>query len=529
MADLQELQARLIQAFNRNDWPRVQQLAAQLQPLTPADAMAPYMAGIAHMQLGQLPQAADLLRQATELEPRRADFIAQYSKALGMMRYLQEARAQADRAMALGPSDPMTLDTLGVTYVQAHAHEEAIEAFRRQVALVPNLPLARFRLAFSLTAMGDAEDADRELEACIRIDPRFWPAHLSLAKLKRQTQESNHIERLTSLLARYGNVPEAQKYLNMALAKECEDLGDYANAFEHYRLGNAVGRERRRDSSRRDRDIFERLMESFPEANEQQPSSDLGQQVIFVIGMPRTGTTLIDRILSSHPQVQSGGELQVFAPIVQRLSRSGVPVLTDPALPALVQGFDWRQLGESYLAATQAYAEKAPRFIDKMPLNYLYAGFIARALPAAKIVCLRRDPMDACLGTFRHLFEEYGSSFYDYSFDVMDAARYYVGFDRLIAHWKRAFPGRIHEVQYEALVSSQEETTRALIDFCGLPWDDACLQPERNVAPVNTPNAWQVRAPVYRGALGRWKNYAQQLREVQEFFVEEGVFPEVQG
>jgi tetratricopeptide (TPR) repeat protein len=527
MANLPELQAQLIQAFNRNDWPRVQQLAAQLQPLTPADAMAPFMAGVAHMQLGHLPQAADLLRQATELEPRRADFIAQYSKALGMMRYLKEARAQADRAMALGPSDPMTLDTLGVTYVQAHAHQEAIDAFRRQVALAPNLPLARFRLAYSLSAMGDAEAADRELEACIRIDPRFWAAHLSLAKLKRQTQQSNHIERLTALLARYGNVSEAQKYLNMALAKEREDLGDYASAFEHYRLGNAVGRERRRDSSKRDREIFERLMESFPTTNEPSRSDDLGHQAIFVIGMPRTGTTLMDRILSSHPDVQSAGELQVFPPLVQRLSGSHLPVLADPSLPALVRGFDWRRLGADYLSATQPYAERALRFIDKMPLNYLYAGFIARALPGAKIVCLRRDPMDACVGTFRHLFEEYGSSFYDYSFDVMDTAHYYVGFDRLIAHWKQAFPGRIHEVQYEALVSSQEETTRALIDFCGLPWDDACLQPERNMAPVNTPNAWQVRAPVYRGALGRWKHYVPQLREVHEFFAEAGVLSDV--
>jgi tetratricopeptide (TPR) repeat protein len=518
-----DLQGRLIHAFNRHDWPEVRQLALQLLPRTPKDAMAPFMAGVAHMELQELPRAAEFLRRATELEPRRPDFMAQYAKSLALMGYLREARAAADKAVALKPADPFTFDTLGVVYSQAHAHEQAIEVFRRQVAMAPNLPPARFHLAYSLSAMGDAEGAERELEACIGIDPCYWTAHLSLAKLRRQTPEHNHVERLRSLLTRYANHPGAQTYLNMALAKEYEDLDDYANAFEHYRSGNAVGREKRRDSARRDQEIFDRLIESFPAGAEQAGTGDLGHQVIFVIGMPRTGTTLLDRILSSHPEVKSAGELQIFPPSVQRVSGSTMPVLLDPQLPTRVRDFDWQQLACSYLEATRPYAQRTPRFIDKMPHNFLYAGFIARALPGAKLVCLRRDPMDACVGTFRHLFEQYGSSFYDYSFDLLDTGRYYLGFDRLMAHWQHVFPGRILEVQYETLIESQEASTRQLLDFCGLPWNDACLHPEQNAAPVNTPNAWQVRAPVYRGALGRWKNYAPQLAELQDLLAASGV------
>jgi tetratricopeptide (TPR) repeat protein len=517
-----DLQGRLIHAFNRHDWPQTRQLAMQLLPLTPGDAMAPFMAGIAHLEMGLLPQAADYLRQATEIEPRRADFLAPYAKSLALMGQLREAHAAANKALALSPPDPFTLDTLGVIFSQVNAHEQALEVFRRVVAMTPNAPSARFSLAYSLSAMGDTEGCERELEACIRIDPTFWRAHHSLATLRRQTAEKNHVERLSALLARYASHPVAQTYLNMALAKEYEDLGDYPHAFEHYRKGNAVGQERRRDSVRRDQDIFQRLMQSFPAGSMQEATGDSGHQVIFVIGMPRTGTTLLDRILSSHTQVRSAGELQIFPPAVQRVSGSTMPALLDPQLPARVSHFDWPQLAAEYLAGTRSYADNTPRFIDKMPHNFLYAGFIAKALHGAKIVCLRRDPMETCLSTFRHLFEE-GSSFYDYSFDLLDTGRYYLGFDRLMAHWQRVLPGRIHEVSYEALIESQEATTRQLLNFCELPWDDACLQPERNAAPVNTPNAWQVREPVYRSALGRWKNYESQLRDLRELLAESGV------
>ncbi|WP_188796654.1 tetratricopeptide repeat-containing sulfotransferase family protein [Dyella nitratireducens] len=520
MTALPDLQARLIHAFNRNEWPRVLQLAGELQPLAPRDAMAPFMAGVAYMQLQQPQKSVDLLQVATTLEPNRADFAAQYAKALALTRRLQEARLVADRAMTLGPGDPMTLDTLGVVYSQAHAHEQSVSAFRRLVTMVPNHPQARFNLAYALTAMGDEAAAEQELEHCVRIDPGYGIAHLNLAQLRRQTAERNHVERLRALLPRYPNQPAAQLYLNMALAKEFDDLGDYASAFEHYRRGKSVGRERRVQSVQRDEAIFQRLQASFSSAPAGQ--GEAGDGPIFVIGMPRTGTTLLDRILSSHPDVYSAGELQDFPATLQRQYGGNVPLLLDPSLPARAQHIDWRQLGADYLAATRPHAEHAKHFIDKLPHNFLYAGFIASALPDAKIICLRRHPLDTCLGNFRHLFEQ-ETSYYDYSFDLLDTGRYYVGFDRLMAHWRRVFPGRIFEVRYEDLVAEQEATVRELLAFCGLPWDDACLQSERNVAPVNTPNAWQVRAPVYRDAVGRWKRYEAQLGELRKLLEQAGV------
>lgn len=520
MTALPDLQARLIHAFNRNEWPRVLQLAGELQPLVPQDAMAPFMAGIAHMQLQELPNAVEMLQVATMLEPQRADFLAQYAKALALTRRFQEARSAADRAIAIGQADPMTLDTLGVVYSQSHAYEQSVAAFRRLVTLVPNHPKARFNLAYALIATGDESAAEQELEQCIRLDPGFWIAHLHLAQLRKQTVENNHVERLRALVQRHPNQPGAQLYLNIALAKEYDDLGEHVAAFQHYRRGKSVGRERRIHSVARDEAIFQRLHASFPTA----PAAvgEAWGAPIFVIGMPRTGTTLLDRMLSRHPDVYSAGELQDFPATLQRQYGGDVPLLLDPSLPARVQGIDWQQLGANYLASTMPHAEHAKHFIDKLPHNFLYAGFIASALPKAKIICLRRHPLDTCLGNFRHLFEQ-ETSYYDYSFDLLDIGRYYVGFDRLMAHWCRVFPGRILEIRYEDLVTEQEPSVHRLLQFCGLPWDDACLQSERNAAPVNTPNAWQVRAPVYRDAMGRWTKYAAQLSELRALLEQAGI------
>ena len=192
-----------------------------------------------------------------------------------------------------------------------------------------------------------------------------------------------------------------------------------------------------------------------------------------------------------------------------------MPFLFDPEIIARAHDINWKQLGAAYLSSTRPATAHKTHFVDKMPHNFLNAGFIAHALPNAKIICLRRDPLDTCLSNFRNLFEG-ESSYYEYSFDLLDTGRYYILFDRLMRHWQRVFPGRILEMQYETLVASQEVSIRRLLDFCGLSWNDACLHSENNPAPVNTPNAWQVRAPIYQTSVQRWKKYESQLSELKD-------------
>ena len=525
MIDSTRAYTKLVAAFNQNDWPRVQQRAVQLLTIAPDDARVHFMVGIACMQtqqVQQMPKALEHLLKATHLEPRRADYVAQYAKALAQARRLREARLVADRAMTLSPGDAMTLDTLGMVYRQANALMQSANAFRRAVALSPEHAIAHLNLAYALNALGDTEGAEQELEACIRLEPRHWYAHLLLAQLQRQTVGHNHIVRMHELLERHGDDPGAQLLLNIALGKECDDLADYPAAFRHYTLGKAAGRRMRPYAFARDEAMFDALVRAFPAAEGETATGDPTREPIFIIGLPRTGTTLLDRVISSHPDVCSAGELQNFPTLLQRASGCPTALLGEADIAAHTRHIDWQQLGASYLASTRPATGETPRFIDKMPHNFLYAGFIARALPNAKIVCLRRDPQDTCIGNFRHLFE-LESGFYDYSFDLDDIGRYYIQFDRLMAHWRQVLPGRIHEVKYESLVGNTEAAARELLAFCELPWDDACLRSESNPAPVGTPNAWQVRAPIYQRAIGHWRHYEPQLRDLRRLLAGAGI------
>lgn len=504
------LAEQAIAAFNRRDWQRARELALQAMAQAPGQASGMhYIGGIACLELLQVPQATELLRQAVRLHPTRADFAAQLARALTMARLSREALAAADQALALAPDDPMTLDTLGVVYTQANAHDKAATVFRRAVARVPTAAHYRFNLATALVSVGELAAAEQELEACIELAPNFWKAHYTLANLRRQDAGSHHLERLQQLLRQAGLDPAAQLYLNLALAKEHEDLGNYTPAFDHLTRGKAAGRTGRSYTLRRDQALFEALVRAFPEplaGDEGDPS----EAPIFVLGMPRSGTTLVDRILSSHPQVYSAGELENFGVTLKRLSGSRSPHLLDPDTIGRARAVDGRRLGADYLASTRPATAVKPRFVDKLPHNFLYAGFIARAFPHARIICLRRDPMDTCLSNFRQLFAQ-SSPYYDYSFDLLDTGGYYVLFDRLMAHWKRVLPGRILEVQYESLVEDQEGGTRRLLEYCGLPWHEDCLRFEHNPAPVATASAVQVRAPINRSSIGRWEKYGTQL------------------
>jgi tetratricopeptide (TPR) repeat protein len=520
----QDLDA-LIAAFNRRAWPEAQRMAAQMLERAPSTqpAMVHYVAGVADMELQRMPAALQHLREATRLQPDSADFAVQYAKALSLVRHARDARIQADRARALDPRDPVTLDTLGIVYMRLGLHDAAADLFTRATALVPTVPLYHYNLAQALVAAGRIEEAEQASEACLALDPGFWRAHFGLAQLRRQTPESNHIDRLRSLLATLPNGAEgaAPLCLHMALAKELEDLREYPAALDHLVAGKRAGGVHRRYSARQDEEIFEALMERFA-APATPVEGFASEEPIFIIGMPRTGTTLVERIISSHPAVHSAGELMNFGMALKFLAKSPSSRIIDADIIRRTTSIDMKLLGQTYLASTRPATGRLPRFVDKLPHNFLHAGFIAQALPKARIICLRRHPMDTCLSNFRQLFAP-ESPYFDYSFDLLDTGRYFIQFDRLMKHWHTIFPGRILDVQYEQLVENQESCSRQLIEFCGLPWDPACLRFHENSSSVATASAVQVRSPMYRSALQRWKAYGEALDPLREILTAAGI------
>jgi tetratricopeptide (TPR) repeat protein len=513
--------AASVAALNAGDWRGAQHLAMHLLREIPPHGGVYFVAGVAALQLQQMPLAMECLQRATRLSPGRADYLAQLARAFSQARMSTEALRTADQAEALGPTDAMTLDTLGVVYSQGNTYAKAAEMFRRTVASEPQQANFRFNHATSLVFIGALSEAEEELEACLALDPGFWKAHLTLSQLRRQTPDANHVDRLKERLSTAAPDPAAGLYLHLALSKELEDLGDHDQAFEHLVAGKAAGRSTRDYDIRRDEELFAAIRANAPVPGSAGTGFE-SHEPIFVFGMPRSGTTLVERILSSHPDVQSAGELQNFGVDLKRASGSQTSQVIDVDMLQRARQLDWRQLGMRYIEGTRPLTGAKPRFIDKLTHNFLYAGHIAAALPNARIICLRRDPMDTCLSNFRQLFAM-TSPYYDYSFDLLDTGRYYILFDRLMTFWRERLPGRILEVEYEALVEHQEAGTRQLLDFCDLSWDDACLRFEENEAPVGTASAVQVRSKMYRSSMKRWKRYERQLAGLREVLANAGI------
>jgi len=522
MTDPAKLYAELVAAFSAGRWHEAQALTTTLLPLAPRHAGVYGIAGVVSMELQQTSQAEEYLRRATELDPARADFATLHAKALAMLGLWNATLMAADKSLALSSGDPVTLDALGIIYAKAQAHAQAVSAFARAVDLLPENASLRFNLATSLIAIGDVDAAESELQKVVSLDPVYWPAHLALSQIRRQTPDRNHVDLLQSLVTQYPHDIEASIHLNMALAKEYEDLAEYPQAFDHLVRGNAAVNSTRPYSQERDVALFDALMHAFPSS---QPitAGYPTDEPIFIVGMPRSGTTLAERIISSHPAVYAAGELQNFAMALQRASGQRAPLMHSPEnIAKAVATIDWYQLGSDYLSSARLVSRPEPRFVDKLPHNFLYLGFIAKALPKAKIICLRRDAMDTCLSNFRQLFDR-STSVFDYSSSLLDSGRYYLLFERLMAHWQQVIPGRILDVHYEDLVNQQEPTSRQMLDFCGLPWNDNCLHFESNPAPVATFSALQVRSPMYKSSLMRWMNYEAQMSELKGLLLDGGI------
>lgn len=506
--------------INAGQYPAAGERCRQWLALSPEDTDAHFLAGVVSLEQRQVERALVHLKQAVALDEGRAPAWVQLARALSLLRRTAESMQAADRAFTLQPADGLSLDTLGVIYSRANRHDRAAELFRSAAALAPDNAGYQFNLASALKFLGDFDGAEAAYEACLRAEPEYWKAYPPLSQLRKQTADRNHQARYEAMLPRARSV-DAQLQLRMALAKECEDLGEPRTAFAHLVAGKSAKRAQLGYDSADDAALFSAIQQHVEHHRLAGIGSDQ-REPIFVIGMPRTGTTLVERILSSHSQVHSAGELQNLGLTLKRASGSRTPRLLDAETLAGLRDADARAIGETYVASTRPGTGHTPRFVDKMPLNFLYAGFIAQALPKAKIVCLRRHPLDTCLSNFRQLFA-LNFSYYNYSYDLLDTGRYYLLFDQLMKFWQQRFPGSMLEVQYESLVSDPEAETRRLLEWCELPWEDACLRFEHNAAPVSTASAVQVRQPIYRSSVSRWKQLETELEPLRQLLLVGGV------
>jgi tetratricopeptide (TPR) repeat protein len=505
------LEGRARAALKRGDLSAAVTAARALTVASPEDPTGFFLLGMAAAEAGEISKAIPLVEAAVERGPQ-AEHLAQLARLRILLRRDGPAGDAARAAITLSPNDGLTLDTIGCVLARLGDHEASIIPFAAAVAAEPDNLDYRYNLAAAQGFVGQVEAARAHYETILAQDPGNARVHYALAILSRQTIHDNHVPRLETALAE-ARKPADRLRIHYALAKELEDVGDASKAFRHLSAANAAQKKAIGYDFAQDAAIFDAIEARFGTnaASLANGAGNADAAPIFIVGMPRTGTTLVDRILSSHHEVGSAGELQAMPLAVKQLADTPSRVVIDPATVAASGDVDPAAIGDAYLARAGHHRPQGKgRFTDKLPANFLYVGHIARALPNARIVCLRRNPMDTIWSNYKNLFASQ-SAYYAYSYDLMDIAHYYVRFDRLMALWESLWPGRVLQLSYEALVADQEGQTRRLLDHCGLAWDEACLSFHENIAAVATPSAAQVRRPLNADSVGKWRAHEEAL------------------
>ena len=451
-------------------------------------------------------RAAELVAKALSLDPGQPSWHAQ----LGRLRIAQHdpgaALLLARQGLALEPDDALTLDTLGVVLSRAGAHDEAVTPFRQAVVKDPGKSAYWYNLAAAEQFVGRFDEAAAAYRRALALDPGHYKALSALTEVAPEGITADEIQAMNAALERTDLTADEELHLCHAAARLHERAGRIAEAMHAL----ARGKHRKRATlQRRDGDdaaLFDVVTRTctagFSGARDGFPTAE----PLFIVGMPRSGTTLVERILSSHPEVSSAGELMHFSLAVKRAARTPSSRVLDAETIAAAPTLDWTAIGRSYLESTRPRTGTTRHFIDKMPLNFLYAGMIRRALPQARIICVRRGAADTVLSNYRQLFAT-SFSYYDYAYDLVDTANYVAGFHALTGHWRATLGEGYLEVVYEDVVADLEGQARRLLEFCRLPWDAACLDFHRNAAPVATASSVQVRNPIYSSSVGRWRKY----------------------
>ncbi|HEY5647086.1 MAG TPA: sulfotransferase, partial [Pseudomonadales bacterium] len=398
--------------------------------------------------------------------------------------------------------------------------ESAHQWLERALSLAPGDPGVLYDLATAEYHLNRPDDAEAHIAALLDKMPFHGGALHLRAALRTQHAESNHVADLRRRLAEGPKHPRFVAEAQYALAKELEDLEEYDQSDLALDEGARAFRSTLRYDSDSELEGHEAIRSAFTkEAFDRLASGFPDEQPVFIVGMPRTGTTLVERILSAHSRMVSIGEFTEFPRLYGiRLQNE---VAKNPGVPPVEASLriDFAELGRSYCRAARELAGDAPGFVDKLPYNFLYCGYLLAALPNARIIHLTRDPLDTCYAVYKTLF----FNAYAFSYDLEELASYYLSYRRHMAHWHQVLPGRILDVSYESLVREPEAEVRRLLDWCELPWEPSVLEFHRQEAPSMTASAMQVRQPVHTDSIGSWRRAEARFAPLRARFEAAGI------
>ncbi len=477
---------------------------------------------LAEAYAGDSERASDieaLLRRVTALAPAHVSAWV----LLGSLLHENERPAEAiecyRHAVDLEPGNAVAWAGLGANYAQISDMDRSAAAYARSLELDPVRPGIHMSHAHALKSLGRQEEALREYRTAIAQKPEFGEAYWSMANLKVFRFEPADVAAMEAQLEREDLPESTVVHFHFALGKAYEDAGDYDRAWEHYHCGNL----RQRPLVYHDPVGFESRHEKIAEIFSREFIASHGaagfesDAPIFIVGLPRSGSTLIEQILASHSQVEGTQELPVLGEIAVATGRYRRDRAEFPETLRLLRDQDFRAYGRQYIDETRIYrATQRPRFTDKLPNNFSFVGFAHLILPNARIINARRHPLDSCLGNYKQLFGK-GQNF---TYDVHELGLYYRQYHETMKHWHRVLPGKVLDVHYEEMVGDFEAQVRRILAHCGLPFEEACLRFHETERAVRTASSEQVRQPLYTRALGTWRRYQRHLGAWQEEFAD---------
>lgn len=500
-----DLRRAILTAIRRRDLTTADDLCAKLEQLLPEEPDAFGFRARISQQRADYIASANWANKALGFAPHRQDLQLVSAEAKIFIGDIAGTIADLEAIQQSTPKNPEITRQLSTLFSQLQRHDAAYDCAKATLSLAPDSVPSLYLMASASIAVGKLDEAEKLINQIIRKVPEESDIFYNLSTLRKQAKDRNHVEQLTRILSSIPQDDPRVTSIAYALGKEYEDLGQHSEAFDHYDLGAKARHRRLNYDVKGDEAVADRIIQTFSKDWWQEhPAGDSQHAPIFVLGLPRSGTTLIDRILSAHSKVASLGEVNDVAYAV---TRAGFPANDKLDLISHSATSDMSQLGNEIGIAFSGYGENVPHLLDKTPGNYLYLGLIAKSLPQAKLVHVHRHPMASGFAVYKALFR----MGYPFSYNLTSLARYYAAYHRMMAHWRTLFPDRILDVRYEDLVDDQEKLSRLIISHIGLNWEEACLDFHKNKAPTATASAAQVRQPLYSTSRDLWRVHEERL------------------
>jgi tetratricopeptide (TPR) repeat protein len=467
------------------------------------------------VKLGILDDAEFILESAVTFDPDNVEVRIDYLRALRKRQKFADALKQAAWLLNKDNNNPRFQSLYAIEAMQTGDYESAIDYFDRALEQVPNDPGVLTSKGHALKTWGKQADAIEAYRKAVAAKPSHGDAWYSLANLKIFEFTDGEVDQMTRLVEGDELMPNDQTNLFFALGKAFEDRKNFELSFDNYVRGNRIKKAQSKyDADKMQEEFLEQESIVTPELIERNKQAGcMALDPIFIVGLPRAGSTLLEQILSSHSQVDGTLELPNVISLAHRLRRgkrlSGENLY--PSILAELSPSQYREYGEAYIEDTRIHRQSAPFFIDKMPNNFRHIGLIKMMLPNAKIIDARRHPIACCFSAYKQLFAE-GQEF---SYSLNDIGQYYSDYVKLMKHWDEVLPGQILRVHYEHVVADLEGQVRRVLDFCGLPFENACLSFHETKRSVRTASSEQVRKPIYRSGLEQWRHYSGSLHELE--------------